>query len=184
MTEFLLTYVYSYSLLLKAWLWWVSPGSFENVLRSDNFGAPIYVILTAWQNKFYPSETLQTMKEKPHGYHARSSKRSVKRKVKSHNCKKKGPNESLKEKLTSTLANFRGKLKHAKHHYFSTTFPDFITNNPPRFWRNFHPYSSASPERSLEEKTTRANTSNNFFQFFTTDNGFPLYPVLLNSSIH
>lgn len=82
-------------------------------------------------------------------------------------------------KLSHAVTKFKQKSKDAKHFYFNTTLPSFITNSPNKFWRHFRRSKSPSSSLSLEQQTTKANEYNEFFNsVFTKDNNIvpPLPP--------
>lgn len=60
----------------------------------------------------------------------------------------------------------------AKQHYFIETLPQFIRNNPQRFW-NFHTPPTTAPVLSLEGKKAKViNQFNDYFHsVFISDNG-------------
>lgn len=84
--------------------------------------------------------------------------------------KTKGGGESEIQKLSEAIAEFKLKAKRAKQHYFDVVLPNFLVDNPQRFWNHFRTNKTVTPHLLPEEKKTKANAYNNFFQsVFTVD---------------
>lgn len=120
---------------------------------------------------YIPLKTLKIRKHNPwitrDVIHA---KRKVKRLRRS--LKTKGENPSENGRLRHATKNLKTQVTKAKQHYFNETLPEFITNNPHRFWNYFRAPPPTASVLSFEEKTAKANQFNNYFHsVFVSDNG-------------
>lgn len=90
----------------------------------------------------------------------------------------------VKSKLIGAKQELKQKLNQSRKQYFNTILPDFLKNNPQRFWNHFRARNTLAPERTHDENAVQADVFNKYFQsVFTTDNGFLPSVVSTGSSI-
>lgn len=128
------------------------------------------IIVNSIEN-FIPLKTLKTRKHNPwitrDVIHAKRKVKRLRRTLKT-----KGGSPLVNSRLKSATKEFKTQVTNAKQYYFNETLPQFITNNPQRFWNYFRTPPTTAPVVSSEEKTAKANQFNDYFHsVFISDNG-------------